>query len=184
MSLRSPPHASTLTHDKQLQSCPITKEPCWEVHLGYCYSSLGRSQKSSELQCDSPSSGSCDYSHTVGWDPGYKVHIRVFPVQSSIKCYSLLYIIVHNEYTWQSSHLTILTAKPVWHWSCSHHIWQFNSRNGPLKEKICTLYIYSRLSIIRAWFNRFAAQPRQCIFKEKILFSVSITFVVLYASQC
>jgi hypothetical protein len=36
---------------------------------------------------------------------------------------------------------------------------------------------YSRLSIIRAWFNRFAAQPRQCIFKEKILFSVSITFV-------
>jgi hypothetical protein len=37
--------------------------------------------------------------------------------------------------------------------------------------------MYSRLSIIRAWFNRFAAQPRQCIFKEKILFSVSITFV-------
>jgi hypothetical protein len=36
---------------------------------------------------------------------------------------------------------------------------------------------YSRLSIIRAWFNRFAAQSRQCIFKEKILFSVSITFV-------
>jgi hypothetical protein len=36
---------------------------------------------------------------------------------------------------------------------------------------------YSRLSIIRAWFNRFAAQPRQCIFKEKILFSVSIAFV-------
>jgi hypothetical protein len=36
---------------------------------------------------------------------------------------------------------------------------------------------YSRLSIIRAWFNRFAAQPRQCIFKENILFSVSITFV-------
>jgi hypothetical protein len=36
---------------------------------------------------------------------------------------------------------------------------------------------YSRLSIIRAWFNRFAAQPRQCIFKEKFLFSVSITFV-------
>jgi hypothetical protein len=36
---------------------------------------------------------------------------------------------------------------------------------------------YSRLSIIRAWFNRFAAQPRQCIFKEKNLFSVSITFV-------
>jgi hypothetical protein len=36
---------------------------------------------------------------------------------------------------------------------------------------------YSRLSIIRAWFNRFAAQPRQCIFKEKILFSVSITFI-------
>jgi fructose-1,6-bisphosphatase len=36
---------------------------------------------------------------------------------------------------------------------------------------------YSRLSIIRAWFNRFAAQPRQCVFKEKILFSVSITFV-------
>jgi hypothetical protein len=36
---------------------------------------------------------------------------------------------------------------------------------------------YSRLSIIRAGFNRFAAQPRQCIFKEKILFSVSITFV-------
>jgi hypothetical protein len=36
---------------------------------------------------------------------------------------------------------------------------------------------YSRLSIIRAWFNRFAAQPRQCIFKEKMLFSVSITFV-------
>jgi hypothetical protein len=25
---------------------------------------------------------------------------------------------------------------------------------------------YSGLSIIRAWFNRFAAQPRQCIFKE------------------
>jgi hypothetical protein len=38
-------------------------------------------------------------------------------------------------------------------------------------------YIYSRLSIIRAWFSRFAAQPQQCIFKEKILFSVSITFV-------
>jgi hypothetical protein len=38
-------------------------------------------------------------------------------------------------------------------------------------------FTYSRLSIIRAWFNRFAAQPRQCIFKEKILFSVSITFV-------
>jgi hypothetical protein len=38
-------------------------------------------------------------------------------------------------------------------------------------------YKYGRLSIIRAWFNRFAAQPRQCIFKEKILFSVSITFV-------
>jgi hypothetical protein len=37
--------------------------------------------------------------------------------------------------------------------------------------------VYSKLSIIRAWFNRFAAQPRQCIFKEKILFSVSITFV-------
>jgi hypothetical protein len=37
--------------------------------------------------------------------------------------------------------------------------------------------IYSRLSIIRAWFNRFAAQPRQCIFKEKNLFSVNITFV-------
>jgi hypothetical protein len=36
---------------------------------------------------------------------------------------------------------------------------------------------YSRLSIIRAWFNRFAAQLRQCIFKEKFLFSVSITFV-------
>jgi hypothetical protein len=36
---------------------------------------------------------------------------------------------------------------------------------------------YSRLSIIRAWFNRFATQPRQCIFKETILFSVSITFV-------
>jgi hypothetical protein len=36
---------------------------------------------------------------------------------------------------------------------------------------------YSRLSIIRPWFNRFAAQPRQCIFKEKNLFSVSITFV-------
>jgi hypothetical protein len=36
---------------------------------------------------------------------------------------------------------------------------------------------YSRLSIIRAWFNRFAAQPRQSIFKEKILFSMSITFV-------
>jgi hypothetical protein len=40
-----------------------------------------------------------------------------------------------------------------------------------------TVINYSRLSIIRSWFNRFAAQPRQCIFKEKILFSVSITFV-------
>jgi hypothetical protein len=39
------------------------------------------------------------------------------------------------------------------------------------------IYTYSRLSIFRAWFNRFAAQPRQCIFEEKILFSVSITFV-------
>jgi hypothetical protein len=43
---------------------------------------------------------------------------------------------------------------------------------------------YSRLSIIRVWFNRFAAQPRQCIFKEKILFSVSNCLNVLYASQC
>jgi hypothetical protein len=42
---------------------------------------------------------------------------------------------------------------------------------------ILLLTIYSKLSIIRAWFNRFAAQPRQCIFKEKMLFSVSITFV-------
>jgi hypothetical protein len=53
----------------------------------------------------------------------------------------------------------------------------------PLKHRgrerlaIRKLSNYSRLSIIRAWFNRFAAQPRQCIFKEKILFSVSITFV-------
>jgi hypothetical protein len=44
-------------------------------------------------------------------------------------------------------------------------------------EMLIIKYEYSRLSIIRAWFNRFAAQPRQCIFKEKILFSVSITFV-------
>jgi hypothetical protein len=46
-----------------------------------------------------------------------------------------------------------------------------------LKQFIRHAVMYSRLSIIRAWFNRFAAQPRQCIFKEKILFSVSMTFV-------
>jgi hypothetical protein len=39
------------------------------------------------------------------------------------------------------------------------------------------LSLASARSIIRAWFNRFAAQPRQFIFKEKILFSESITFV-------
>jgi hypothetical protein len=44
-------------------------------------------------------------------------------------------------------------------------------------EQLRLILWYSRLSIIRAWFNRFAAQPRQCIFKEKNLFSVSITFV-------
>jgi hypothetical protein len=49
--------------------------------------------------------------------------------------------------------------------------------NSSVTSRSCNGMRYSRLSIIRAWFNRFAAQPRQCIFKEKILFSVSITFV-------
>jgi hypothetical protein len=44
---------------------------------------------------------------------------------------------------------------------------------------------YSRLSIIRAWFNRFAAQPRQSIFKEKnfIFREYHICLNVLYASM-
>jgi hypothetical protein len=44
-----------------------------------------------------------------------------------------------------------------------------------LENLLCFHFTFP--GIIRAWFNRFAAQPRQCIFKEKILFSVSITFV-------
>jgi hypothetical protein len=48
------------------------------------------------------------------------------------------------------------------------------------------MYEYSRLSSIRAWFNRFAAQPRQCIFKEKkfIFGEYHICLNVFYASQC
>jgi hypothetical protein len=50
---------------------------------------------------------------------------------------------------------------------------------------IVYIYIYSRLSIIRAWFNRFAAQPRRCIFKKKFIFrEYHICLNVLYASQC
>jgi hypothetical protein len=54
------------------------------------------------------------------------------------------------------------------------------------KSHLCCCFvldIYSRLSIIRAWFNRFAAQPRQCIFKETILFSVSITLFKCFVCQ-
>jgi hypothetical protein len=71
--------------------------------------------------------------------------------------------------------------------SCSEKRNTFKLSAGKHKEKRLWKVIdvrgskliirYSRLSIIRAWFNRFAAQPRQCTFKEKNLFSVSMTFV-------
>jgi hypothetical protein len=120
------------------------------------------------------SCGSCA-SRTPGWSP------------LLYRCTAYTAMTIHEQAAIAHCNVKTMhhTSQPqfIKGWGCSKRSCAFSG----LRDRRCyypasrhlavRVRNYSRLSIIRAWFNRFAAQPWQCIFKEKFLFSVSITFV-------